>query len=130
MATIVLRTVKGTPLTNLEVDGNFSNINTELGVVFNRANTINSNVIAIANDVSNIQASLSTLESVAISNANSEVRVTSANGSIFANVNSIVAISITENNGNANVRVHGALQDGTGRTLRILNESNVVIWGN
>lgn len=130
MATIVLRTVKGSPLTNLEVDGNFSNINTELGVVFNRANTINSNVIAIANDVSNVQTSLSTLESVAISNANSEVRITSANGSIFANVNSIVAIAITENSGNSNVRIYGSLQDSAGRSLRILDESNVVIWGN
>ena len=44
MATLVLRTVKGSPLTNLEVDGNFSNINTEVGVVYNTANTINSNV--------------------------------------------------------------------------------------
>lgn len=33
MATLVLRTVKGTPLTNAEVDGNFSNINSEVGVV-------------------------------------------------------------------------------------------------
>lgn len=31
MATIVLRSVKGSPLTNAEVDANFSNINTELG---------------------------------------------------------------------------------------------------
>lgn len=31
MATIVLRSVKGSPLTNTEVDNNFSNINTELG---------------------------------------------------------------------------------------------------
>lgn len=31
MASITLRSVKGTPLTNTEVDNNFSNINTELG---------------------------------------------------------------------------------------------------
>jgi len=31
MATITLRSVKGSPLTNAEVDANFSNINTELG---------------------------------------------------------------------------------------------------
>ena len=49
MATLVLRTVKGSPLTNLEVDGNFSNINTEVGVVYNTANTINSNVGVLSN---------------------------------------------------------------------------------
>lgn len=31
MAVITLRNVKGTPLTNTEVDDNFSNLNTELG---------------------------------------------------------------------------------------------------
>lgn len=31
MAAITLRLVKGTPLTNAEVDDNFSNLNTELG---------------------------------------------------------------------------------------------------
>lgn len=49
MATLVLRTVKGSPLTNLEVDGNFSNINTEVGVVYNTANTTNSNVGILSN---------------------------------------------------------------------------------
>jgi len=49
MATLVLRTVKGTPLTNAEVDGNFSNINSEVGTVSNTANTINSNVGVLTN---------------------------------------------------------------------------------
>lgn len=49
MATLVLRTVIGTPLTNQQVDDNFSNINSEVGVVFNRANTINSNVGVLSN---------------------------------------------------------------------------------
>lgn len=31
MATITLRSVKGSPLTNSEIDDNFSNINTEVG---------------------------------------------------------------------------------------------------
>jgi hypothetical protein len=33
MAVLTLRLVKGTPLTNAEVDNNFSNINSEVGVV-------------------------------------------------------------------------------------------------
>ena len=49
MATLVLRTVYGSPLTNQQVDDNFSNINSEVGVVFNRANTINSNVGVLSN---------------------------------------------------------------------------------
>lgn len=35
MATIVLRSVKGTPLTNAEVDTNFNDINTEVGLKLN-----------------------------------------------------------------------------------------------
>jgi len=31
MATLTLRTTKGSPLTNLEVDNNFINLNTEVG---------------------------------------------------------------------------------------------------
>lgn len=72
MATLVLRTVKGTPLTNAEVDGNFSNINTELGVVFNRANTINSNVGVLSNlttsEKSNIVAAINEIASESTSN--------------------------------------------------------------
>ena len=33
MATITLRSVKGSPLTNAEVDANFTNLNTELGAL-------------------------------------------------------------------------------------------------
>lgn len=58
MATLVLRTVKGTPLTNSEVDGNFSNINSEVGVVFNRANTINSNVGVLSNLITTEKSNL------------------------------------------------------------------------
>jgi hypothetical protein len=58
MATLVLRTVKGSPLTNSEVDGNFSNINTEVGVVYNTANTINSNVGVLSNLTTTAKANL------------------------------------------------------------------------
>jgi hypothetical protein len=43
-ATLVLRTVKGTPLTNLEVDNNFSNLNTF-------GNLIDANVVALTSNV-------------------------------------------------------------------------------
>ena len=51
MATLVLRTVKGSPLTNAEVDGNFSNINSEVGVVSSLSTTAKSNLVAAVNEV-------------------------------------------------------------------------------
>jgi hypothetical protein len=61
MATILLRTansisspgstVKGTPLTNSEVDNNFSNINITLGVLSNLSTTANANLVSAINSV-------------------------------------------------------------------------------
>ena len=72
MATLVLRTVKGVPLTNAEVDGNFSNINTDVGVVYNTANTINSNIGVLSNLTttakSNIVAAINEIASESTSN--------------------------------------------------------------
>lgn len=51
MATLVLRNVKGSPLTNTEVDNNFSNINNELGVVSNLSTTAKANLVAAINEV-------------------------------------------------------------------------------
>lgn len=57
-ATLVLRTVKGAPLTNLEVDNNFSNLNTfgslidsNVGVLSNLTTTQKSNVVAAINEI-------------------------------------------------------------------------------
>jgi hypothetical protein len=59
-ATLILRTVKGTPLTNLEVDNNFSNISTY-------ANTIDANIGLLASltttDTSNIVAAVNSIKS-------------------------------------------------------------------
>jgi hypothetical protein len=61
MATILLRTansisspgstVKGTPLTNSEVDNNFSNINITLGVLSNLSTTANANLVSAINSI-------------------------------------------------------------------------------
>lgn len=57
-ATLVLRTVKGSPLTNLEVDNNFSNLNTfgslidsNVGVLSNLTTTEKSNIVAAINEI-------------------------------------------------------------------------------
>ena len=64
MATIILRdagsisspgsTAKGSPLTNLEVDNNFSNINVTLGVLSNLSTTANANLVAAINYINTI----------------------------------------------------------------------------
>ena len=63
MANIILRdagsisspgsTVKGTPLTNLEVDNNFSNINVTLGILSNLTTTAQGNLVVAINEIKN-----------------------------------------------------------------------------
>ena len=57
-ATLTLRTVKGTPLTNLEVDNNFSNLNAfgdvvsaNVGVLSNLLTTNKSNIVSAINEI-------------------------------------------------------------------------------
>jgi hypothetical protein len=79
MATLVLRTVKGSPLTNSEVDGNFSNINTEVGVVYNTANTINSNVGVLSNLTTTATSNLVAAINEIASESTSSVGITGGN---------------------------------------------------
>jgi hypothetical protein len=58
MAILTLRLVKGTPLTNAEVDNNFSNINSEVGVVSSNVGVLSnlttntkSNVVSAVNEI-------------------------------------------------------------------------------
>ena len=58
MAILTLRLVKGTPLTNAEVDNNFSNINSEVSVVSSNVGALSSlttntksNVVSAVNEV-------------------------------------------------------------------------------
>ena len=46
-------TVKGSPLTNNEVDNNFSNINIEVGVLSTLTTTSNSNLVSAINFINN-----------------------------------------------------------------------------
>jgi hypothetical protein len=57
-ATLILRTVKGTPLTNLEVDNNFSNISTyantidaNIGLLASLTTTSTANIVAAVNSI-------------------------------------------------------------------------------
>ena len=85
-ATLVLRTVKGTPLTNLEVDNNFSNLNTfgdtvssNIGVLSALTTTAKSNIVVAVNE---------------LKAASTSAAVTSANLRQFATTTSADLISI------------------------------------
>jgi hypothetical protein len=81
MASLTLRLVKGTPLTNQEVDDNFSNINTEVtndkanvGILANLTTTAKSNIVAAINEIasestSNVTITAGTVAGVIISNS-------------------------------------------------------------
>lgn len=100
MATIVLRLVKGTPLTNAEVDNNFSNLNVELGNVSSNVGarallttTATSNVVVAINEVltratSNVAITGGTISGIATLAATT-ANVTTAN---IATINGNVAV--------------------------------------
>lgn len=197
MANLTLRLVKGSPLTNAEVDGNFSNVNSEIttlttnvGILSNLTTSNKSNLVSAINElasestsnvtitggnisgvltisaVNTITANVITgpniystgnvtgtyflgngslltgisVDSTRIISGNSTFYVTAANSSIFGNVAGSTVITIAKDGAStANIQVLGNLtstalktsnlQDSSGRTLKILDESNVVIWG-
>lgn len=81
MASLTLRLVKGTPLTNQEVDDNFSNINTEVandkanvGILANLTTSAKSNIVAAINEIasestSNVTITQGTIAGVIITNS-------------------------------------------------------------
>lgn len=73
MPTIILRqssvvtdpsaTIKGSPLTNAEVDNNFANINVSIGVLSNLDTSNTANIVVAVNEVrQNLQATISTIQ--------------------------------------------------------------------
>lgn len=146
MATLVLRTVIGTPLTNQQVDDNFSNINSEVGVVFNRANTINSNVGVLSNLTttakSNLVAAINEIATESTSNVaitggtisnvtGSNITITSGNiaGTVITNSTwNGNTISVAYGGTGNTTFTSGALLKGNG-TGAILNASAADIVG-
>lgn len=180
MATLVLRLTKGSPLTNLEVDNNFSGINTELGVVgsnvglitnlttFNKGNLVvalnevltrsTSNVTITGGNITGVQnVSVSgnvfanyfkgngslltgiTVDSTRIVSGTTNFSITGVNGNVELVLSGTRVLTANIAGSKANVNLSGnlyadglrtaAVQDSSGRTLRILDESNVVVWG-
>jgi len=77
-------TVKGSPLTNAEVDNNFSNINIVIGFRENLITSANANLVAAVNEV---RSDLDNLSSDKISNGTSNVNISTANGDIEITAN-------------------------------------------
>lgn len=61
-ASLTLRSVKGSPLTNNEVDSNFTNLNTEIGSLETSITTANSNISTLQTNVSTNTSDISTLQ--------------------------------------------------------------------
>jgi len=88
-ATLVLRTVKGTPLTNYEVDNNFSNLNTfgdvvssNIGVLTNLTTTAKGNIVVAINELAANSGVVATtyggLTSIPVITVSSRGKITSA----------------------------------------------------
>jgi len=157
MAILTLRLVKGTPLTNQEVDGNFSNLNSDINTLYaqvsSNANITGGNITGLANLASsgNVygnyflgNGSLLTgisVDSTRILFGNTAVVIVGNNGAISANINNTSVMTIDKDgattaniqvlgNITANVTKTSNLQDSSGRTLVILDENDNVVWGN
>ena len=114
MATIILRdagsisspgsTAKGSPLTNLEVDNNFSNINVTLGVLTNLTTTAQGNLVVAINELVTSNATQNTqitLVTTNLATTNSNIGVlsglttTNTSNIVFA-VNELVTANTTQ----------------------------------
>ena len=141
MATLTLRLVKGSPLTNAEVDNNFSNINTEvstvdgnIGILSNLTTTANSNMVVAVNEIksnigviSNLTTSANSNLVVAVNEVNSKV----SNATITSGAISGVVITNSTWSGNTIAIAQGgtgATTAGAAATALGLGTSNAVTF--
>ena len=133
MATIILRdagsisspgsTAKGSPLTNLEVDNNFSNINVTLGVLTNLTTTAQGNLVVAINELVTSNATQNTqitLVTTNLATTNSNIGVLS--GLTTSNTSNIV-FAVNELKSNIGV-LSGLTTSNTGNLVSAVNELN------
>jgi hypothetical protein len=89
-------TIKGSPLTNEEVDNNFSNINLVVGFRENLITTANANLVAAVNEV---RSDLNLLEFSKIYNGTSNVTIPTTDGPVLISANLIPNVGNTINLG-------------------------------
>ena len=133
MATIILRdagsitspgsTAKGSPLTNLEVDNNFSNINVTLGVLTNLTTTAQGNLVVAINELVTSNATQNTqitLLTTNLATTNSNIGILS--GLTTTNTSNIV-FAVNELKSNIGV-LSGLTTSNIGNLVSAVNELN------
>lgn len=127
MANLTLRLVKGSPLTNAEVDGNFSNVNSEItaltsnvGIISNLNTTNKSNLVSAINEIA--------------SESTSNVNITGGNISgvlSISAVNTVTANLITGPNIYSTGNVTATYFQGNGSLLTGISvDSTRIVSGN
>jgi CCR4-NOT transcriptional regulation complex NOT5 subunit len=81
MAVLTIRSVKGEPLTNTEVDDNFLNLNADVITNASDISTLNTNVSTNASDISTLNTNVSTSASDISTNA-SDISTNASNISL------------------------------------------------
>lgn len=121
-ASLILRTVKGSPLTNLEVDNNFSNLNTfgdvvssNVGVLSSLTTTNQSNIVFAVNEL-------------VTSNTATNARITTTNSNLANTDSNVSSVTTSASAINSNV---GVLTNLTTTTQsNVVNAINEIKGGN
>jgi hypothetical protein len=98
-ASLILRTVKGSPLTNLEVDNNFSNLNTFAGVVDSNIGILSA---LTTTEKGNITFAVNELVT---SNTATNARITSTNSDLANTDSNVSTVSTNLSTTNSNIGV-------------------------
>lgn len=107
-------TIKGSPLTNNEVDNNFSNLNIAIGVLSNLNTSNKTNVVSALNEI--------------VEESSSNVNITGGTISGVSNVTIAGNLSVSGNIW-ANTVQAFRFMDRSGNVLIIKDESGAVVWG-
>jgi hypothetical protein len=137
-ASLILRTVKGSPLTNLEVDNNFSNLNTfgdvvssNVGVLSALTTTDKSNIVFAVNE---LVTSITTTNSN-LTNTNSNVGVlanlaTTAKSNLVSAINEIETGKLNQFASTSSSELAGVISDETGTGSLVFASSPVLLTPN
>lgn len=111
-ATLVLRTVKGTPLTNLEVDNNFSNLNTFSSLVDSNIGVLTA---LTTSSTSNLVYAVNSLKSAVDSNIGvlSALTTSSTSNLVFA-INSLKSGNLRQFSSTTSADLAAVISDETG----------------
>ena len=148
MANIILRdagsitspgsTAKGSPLTNLEVDNNFSNINVTLGILTNLTTTAQGNLVVAINELVTSNATQNTritLVTTNLATTNSNIGVlsgltTSNTSNIVSAVNEIKGGNLSQFASTTSAQLASIISDETGSGLLVFATSPALVSPN